>query len=136
MNFLLRKISVLILIFFSTLLILNYVKIIQHVNSKYSCRLNQEKEDERLGHLRIKFPHVFETLPHLKQKFHLLKPRHVLTKSKQNVSLVVGVSTVKRENVTYLYRTLDTLFSGMNSQEKAQSLVVVLVAEVLRRFLF
>ena len=127
-----KKFIVLLLILFTILLVINYLTIIKYVNDKYQCEINEysDEKDHRISTIRVKFPHVFETLPHLKEKLHLIKPKYVLTKNRQNVTFVIGISTMKRENITYLYKMLDSLFNGMDIREKEQSLVVLLIAEV------
>ena len=133
-----KKFIVLLLIVFTSFLVINYLTIIKYVNDKYQCEINEYSGeiDHRIDTIRVKFPHVFETLPHLREKLHLIKPKYVQTKNRQNVTFVIGVSTMKRENITYLYRMLDSLFNGMNIQEKEQSLVVLLIAEVNKLFKF
>jgi hypothetical protein len=127
-----KKFISFLIILFSITLIINYLTIVKYVNDKYQCQSNDyiEELNHRIKTIRIKFPHVFETLPHLKEKLHSLRPKYVLTNNRKNVSFVIGLSTIKRENITYLYRMLDSLFNGMNIQEKDQSLVVLLIAEV------
>ena len=118
------------------MLLVNNIQIVNYLFYRHQSKPNFENiykdlnATEKHELFEINFPHIFESLPHLKSKQNHFKAKNVISKNKRDVSLVMGLSTIKRENITYLYRTLDTLFNGMNGQEKAQSLVVVLIAEV------
>lgn len=46
------------------------------------------------------------------------------------VSVVMGIPSVKREVHSYLTDTLNSLISELNQQEKEDSVIVVLIAEV------
>lgn len=50
------------------------------------------------------------------------------------VSVVMGIPSVKREVHSYLTDTLNSLISELTQQEKEDSVIVVLIAEVRRSF--
>ncbi|KAL4641729.1 alpha-1,3-mannosyl-glycoprotein 4-beta-N-acetylglucosaminyltransferase B-like isoform X2 [Arapaima gigas] len=60
---------------------------------------------------------------------HLSKEQGNFT-SNWTVSLVLGIPTVKREKQSYLLNTLKSLFYGLSSEELADIVVIVFVAEV------
>lgn len=47
-----------------------------------------------------------------------------------SVSVVMGIPSVKREVHSYLTDTLNSLISELNQQEKEDTVIVVLIAEV------
>lgn len=49
------------------------------------------------------------------------------------VSVIMGVPTVKREVQSYLLSTLQNLIESMSPQEQDDSVIVVLIAEVIRQ---
>jgi len=68
----------------------------------------------------LNFPQAFEMHSHLRSN-----PHNIGNERK----FVIGLSTVKRVNQSYLFIMLDSLFVSMNSTEKSQIIVVLLVAE-------
>ena len=92
-----------------------------------------ESSSPPLPRSSMMFPSALTVHSHLKHinpdylmpKFRLKNPNRLAS-----VALVIGVSTVKRENASYLTTMLDSLFHSMNRKEKEQVLVVLLVAEV------
>ena len=62
----------------------------------------------------------------------LLQKRKFKLKNSKRLTahLVIGISTVKRENNSYLITMLDSLFRAMNNKEKDKVLIVLLIAEV------
>ena len=52
--------------------------------------------------------------------------------SKKRDSLIsIGIPTIRRNNVSYLKQTLDSLFYSMTNEEKKFVLIVVFIAEVI-----
>lgn len=47
------------------------------------------------------------------------------------VSIVIGIPTVKRDSVSYVARTIDSLITGMTPEEQDDCLIVLFVAEVI-----
>jgi len=47
------------------------------------------------------------------------------------VSMVFGVPTVRRQQQTYLIQTLINIISNMNQTEQKDSLIVVMIGEVM-----
>lgn len=78
----------------------------------------------------IKLPSIYNFLPHFLNDPNSLRPAFVQSKGRSGVSMVLGVPTVKREVQSYLMATLKNLLDRMNSAEIADTLIIVLVAEV------
>lgn len=51
------------------------------------------------------------------------------------VSMVFGVPTVRRQQQTYLIQTLINIISNMNQTEQKDSLIVVMIGEVMCNFI-
>lgn len=47
------------------------------------------------------------------------------------VSIVIGIPTVKRDSVSYVAQTIDSLIAGMTREEQDDCLIVLFVAEVI-----
>jgi len=58
-----------------------------------------------------------------------LQPAFKVSKERAQVSIVIGIPTVKREFQSYLIPTLTSVFENMNENEMQDSLVVVFIAE-------
>lgn len=131
---LLRRVKILtVLILILIFLITNNFTIMNHLSDLRSNLKNTNifnKYDKNMSSFKVEFPHVFDLLPHLKDKLKCFEPNSVISKNRRNVSLVIGMSTMKRENATYLNKTLDSIFNSMNSDQKMNILVVILIAEV------
>jgi hypothetical protein len=131
-----RKKCSIFLILILIIVIVNNIKIINYVNKKFNCDRQMELHEINDDFLKVRFPHVFETLPHLKNNIkNYFKPKYVVTQYRHNVSIVIGVSTMKRQNATYLDKMLDSLFDSMTNDERSQVLVVLLIAEVSKLLL-
>lgn len=78
----------------------------------------------------IKLPSIYNFLPHFLNDPNSLHPAFVQSKGRTGVSMILGVPTVKREVQTYLIATLKNLLDRMNPAETADTLIIVLVAEV------
>jgi len=118
---------ILIVLGINHLIILFYIK-----HNKQTCYSNQSnfEYDQPASELKIKFPNSLESIDHLKfKKDNIFKPELYYSQNRR-ASFVIGVSTIKRENISYLNTMLDSLFLSMSQVEKNQALVVVLLAEV------
>lgn len=80
----------------------------------------------------IKLPSIYNFLPHFLNDPNSLRPAFVQSKGRSGVSMVLGVPTVKRETQSYLMATLRNLLDRMSVAETADTLIIVLVAEVSR----
>lgn len=78
----------------------------------------------------IKLPSIYNFLPHFLNDPNSLRPAFVQSKGRTGVSMVLGVPTVKRETQSYLMATLRNLLDRMSVAETADTLIIVLVAEV------
>ncbi|XP_069128891.1 LOW QUALITY PROTEIN: alpha-1,3-mannosyl-glycoprotein 4-beta-N-acetylglucosaminyltransferase B-like [Argopecten irradians] len=77
----------------------------------------------------LHLPSLFTYLPHLIGKPESLKPLYQLTNSRYGTSIVFGIPTIKRDNVSYLTATVKSLINGMSPKEQDDSLIVIFVAE-------
>ena len=80
------------------------------------------------------FPSVNDFLPQLLSDPSSLIPRYMKSKGRSDVSIVLGIPTVKREKQSYLISTLRNLVDSVNSTEISDTLIVVLIAEVRKSF--
>ena len=135
-----------VFLLFLIVVLVNYLKILLFVNDsslkKCSYDYNNEQEDKSSNQNEslISFPSSLKVHSHLKHLNPIyLMPKFKLKYSKRFTSapsLIIGISTVKRENSTYLITMLESLFRAMNNKEKDQVLVVLLIAEVKFVFFF
>ncbi|RUS78337.1 hypothetical protein EGW08_013888, partial [Elysia chlorotica] len=72
-------------------------------------------------------------LPHLRGNPSLLSPGLALSKGKTNVSIVIGIPSIRRPTDTYLYETIRSLLDGMDEAERADTLIFVCLTEPWNR---
>ena len=77
----------------------------------------------------IQFPSIFHYLSHLIGQLDSLKPAYELSHSRMGVSIVLAVPTVKREQESYLFQTLESLIDGLNAQEKEDCVIIIFIGE-------
>jgi alpha-1,3-mannosylglycoprotein beta-1,4-N-acetylglucosaminyltransferase A/B len=78
----------------------------------------------------LSLPGIHNFLPHTSSHPDSLVPAFKLAKaSRSQVSMVLGIPTVKREHQSYLHVTLKSLLENMSEDEAADSLIIVFVAE-------
>lgn len=82
---------------------------------------------EQLSSLHL--PSIFTYLPHLTGHPDSLKPVFKLSKNRYGASIVMGIPTIRRENVDYLSQTVKSLIEGMSQEEQSMCLIIVFVAE-------
>ncbi|KAL4230383.1 hypothetical protein ACF0H5_010765 [Mactra antiquata] len=82
---------------------------------------------EQLGSLHL--PSIFTYLPHLTGHPESLKPVFKMSKNRYGASIVMGIPTIRRENVDYLSQTVKSLIDGMTPEEQNMCLIIVFVAE-------
>nr|XP_020854391.1 alpha-1,3-mannosyl-glycoprotein 4-beta-N-acetylglucosaminyltransferase B isoform X1 [Phascolarctos cinereus] len=75
-------------------------------------------------------PTVFHHLPHLLSKESGLQPALHVGQGRTGVSIVMGIPSVRREVHSYLTDTLHSLISELSAQEKEDTVIVVLIAEL------
>ncbi|KAM8939857.1 alpha-1,3-mannosyl-glycoprotein 4-beta-N-acetylglucosaminyltransferase-like protein MGAT4D [Pelodytes ibericus] len=80
--------------------------------------------------LPLQFSNIFMFLPHLLGHDDSLQPNVLYGHGRTGVSVVMGIPTVKRDKQSYLMDTLNSLFSEMSAEEKADTVVVVFIAEI------
>uniref|UniRef100_A0A336MKQ4 CSON000695 protein n=1 Tax=Culicoides sonorensis TaxID=179676 RepID=A0A336MKQ4_CULSO len=70
----------------------------------------------------VRLPSIQQSfLPHLIQDTDALRPAYLLSKGRKDVSIVLGIPSVKS--------TLDNLLTNMNEEEQNETLIVVFIAE-------
>ena len=74
-------------------------------------------------------PSITAFLPHTKQSPRALVPAIKVSRGRRNVSMVIGIPTVKREVQSYLVSTLESIFNNMNAKEISDTLVIILISE-------
>ena len=58
------------------------------------------------------FPNIIDFLPHITNDLKSLRPTIRISKGKLNVSMIMGIPTVKREKESYLITTLHSIFKS------------------------
>lgn len=131
LQILIRKyLTTILLLLILLILVLNHLNIILYVR-KNDCNSNQT--DFVPSEIFLNFPHSFEPIEHLaSKKDNQFKPQILIT-SNRKAKFVLGIPTLKRENVTYLDTMLSSLLLAMNEHEKSQVLIVILLAEATDR---
>lgn len=120
----------LLLILILVILVLNHLKIILFIKQNNCILLNQTSRDVDTNEVYVSFPQVYESIEHLThKKDNLFKPKILITQNR-HAKFILGIPTLKRENVTYLEIMLNSLLLAMNQQEKNQVLIVILLAEI------
>ncbi|KAF5896251.1 alpha-1,3-mannosyl-glycoprotein 4-beta-N-acetylglucosaminyltransferase B-like, partial [Clarias magur] len=74
-------------------------------------------------------PYALLYLPHLKENRDSLQPKVHLGYGRSQVSLVLGVPTVRRQKQSYLVNTVSSLLFDLTPNQKKDILIVVFVAE-------
>nr|XP_006011128.1 PREDICTED: alpha-1,3-mannosyl-glycoprotein 4-beta-N-acetylglucosaminyltransferase B-like [Latimeria chalumnae] len=72
---------------------------------------------------------VYLYLPHLLGNEESLKPNILLGQGRRDVSMVMGIPTVKREKESYLLNTIKSLFFAMSPEQKNDCIIIIFVAE-------
>ena len=83
----------------------------------------------------LSMPNIQSFLPHVASRPDSLVPAFKLAKKpRMQVSMVLGIPTVKRDHQSYLHVTLKSLIDNMDEEEAADALIIVFVAEADRDF--
>ncbi|EDW94524.2 alpha-1,3-mannosyl-glycoprotein 4-beta-N-acetylglucosaminyltransferase A [Drosophila yakuba] len=77
----------------------------------------------------IRLPNAYHFLPHLLDDAGSLRPAYLQSKGRSDVSIVLGVPTVRREKQSYLLGTLHNLIENMNDEEQNETLIIVYIGE-------
>ena len=75
-------------------------------------------------------PGLLTYLPHLLGRPEALTPAIHVTQGRRDVTVVMGLPTVRREVQNYLVSTLKNLVDCMSEAEREETLIVVFIAEV------
>jgi len=77
----------------------------------------------------LQLPNFFNHMPHLSGKPESLVPALKVSKSRSGVSIVFGIPTIKRPVQSYLMATIRSLIDGLSEDERAEALLILMVAE-------
>lgn len=77
----------------------------------------------------LRLPTSFHFLPHLLNDESSLRPAYLLSKGRQDISIVLGIPSVKREKQSYLFTTLGSIIENMNEEEQNETMIVVFIGE-------
>ena len=118
----------------------NYLKELVEVTFNQSLnnfnKNNLSAKDEIISDNFITLPTLLTFLPHLSKSVKPLRPAFRLISSKLKptgkigANIVIGVPTVKRPRQSYLIQSLHSFIQSMNEEEKQETVIVVLIAEV------
>lgn len=78
---------------------------------------------------QIRLPTVYNYLPHLLDDANSLRPALLKSRGRNDVNIVLGVPTVRRDKQSYLMGTLNNLIENMNDEEQNETLIVVFIGE-------
>ena len=63
-----------------------------------------------------------------------LTPAFKWSEGRSNVTIVLGIPTVKRDHSSYLHTTLRSIFENIGAEEESDTLVIILIAETEHDF--
>ena len=121
------------------MLLTNHLKIVMYIRkNEHRRRCAHSNETIDYDYIQdpdstVKFPHVFNSMEHLILKKNDFFRPDILMSQNRKASFVIGVPTIKRKDVSYLNTMIDSLLLALNQQEKEQSLIVILLAEVIQK---
>ncbi|MGH0127023.1 UNVERIFIED_CONTAM: hypothetical protein FKN15_027883 [Acipenser sinensis] len=107
---------------------------IKHIIAeKRSATRNQTKETKKDVNItenrKYHVLNAYYYLPHLAQSENSLRPNVAIGQGRTNVSLVLGIPTVKREKQNYLMDTLNSLLYELSQEERSDCIIIVFIAE-------
>ena len=81
----------------------------------------------------LSFPNIVDFLPHINDDLEAFQPVLKLSKGSHNVSMIIEISTVKREKGSYLSTTLHSIFENISKNKTVTEdiLIVVMIAEYI-----
>lgn len=77
----------------------------------------------------LQLPSIYHYLPHLVKNSESLRPALKISKGRSDVSMVLGIPTVKRQVQSYLISTVQNLIENMSKEERLDALIIVFIAE-------
>ncbi|XP_053954932.1 alpha-1,3-mannosyl-glycoprotein 4-beta-N-acetylglucosaminyltransferase A [Anastrepha ludens] len=77
----------------------------------------------------IRLPTAYNFMPHLLDDSASLHPAYIRSKGRTDVSIVLGIPTVRRDKQSYLVSTLQNLIENMNEEEQNETLIIVFIGE-------
>ncbi|ESO08788.1 hypothetical protein HELRODRAFT_190605 [Helobdella robusta] len=78
-------------------------------------------------------PLLLTQLPHLASNWSFIQPHVLYSKKKPNVTIVIGIVTVRRSNYQYIEETLTSLIENLNEEEMEKTQIVVMITELKER---
>ncbi|NWV09077.1 MGT4B acetylglucosaminyltransferase, partial [Ptilonorhynchus violaceus] len=73
---------------------------------------------------------MYYYLPHLRESEDAIFPNIIFGQQRSEVSLVMGIPTVKREKENYLIDTLHSLLYELSEEQKKDCIIIIFIAEV------
>ena len=120
----------------------------QAYTSKATTAKSKKKKLNKSSSIQMRLPTIPDILTHLnlaessddpvqatQSSRDMIQPRIQLTRGRDDVFLVIGVPTTRRENVTYILPMMSSLFDAMTNAEKSETLVVIMIAEASKQAL-
>ena len=83
----------------------------------------------------LSLPSIFNSLPHLLGHVDALTPATRISKERKGVSLAFGIPTVRRQQKSYLYQTLNSLIKGLSHEDKQDVIIIVFIGEQNEQFI-
>ena len=98
---------------------------LSNFDENYDEKLKKDEQDYLLP------PNIIDFLPHITNDLETLRPSLKLSKENTNVSLIIGIPTVKRQKESYLSTTLGSIFENISNNKTVTRdiLIVVMIAE-------
>ncbi|BFZ15298.1 hypothetical protein BsWGS_18337 [Bradybaena similaris] len=102
--------------------------------SQLDMRIGNSSQGTNLSILQqlltgLQVPGIHTHLPHLTGHPESLRPAVQLSKGRQEVSIAIGIPTIKRDKTTYLMHTLSSLINDLNKDEVIDCVIIVFIAE-------
>ena len=81
----------------------------------------------------LSIPNIFDFLPDIRKDLKSLRPAMKISMGKSNVSMIIGIPTVKRQKESYLISTLHSIFENIskNNTVTENILIVVMISEFI-----
>ncbi|XP_076878082.1 alpha-1,3-mannosyl-glycoprotein 4-beta-N-acetylglucosaminyltransferase B isoform X2 [Brachyhypopomus gauderio] len=107
------------------------LQLLEHLQNLNTSINSSEKwlEKRPVLHILSSQPNAFLYLPHLKEHVDSLKPNIYLSQGRSEVSLVLGIPTVRRQKESYLVNTVNSLLYDLTPEQKSEILIIIFVAE-------
>ncbi|KAF6207891.1 hypothetical protein GE061_016340 [Apolygus lucorum] len=85
---------------------------------------------------QMRVPTAYHFQPHLLLEASSLRPALTISKGRSNVTMALGIPSVKRDVKNYLHLTLKSILNGMTDSEKRDTIIIVFIAETKNEVLY